>query len=143
MSLKPKEELFAQALIKHQGHQTNAYLELHPHVKEPSARANASRLLANVSLRKYIAFLLYSQGLGIKDILKRLKELSEATRTIKRHDIIFYEPIYGIQLQAVQTALRIYEAIGYQTNFTLEQTAQMEQMIKDFEGLDQKQGNNS
>jgi hypothetical protein len=129
MSLKPKEELFAQALIKHQGHQTNAYLELHPHVKEPSARANASRLL--------------SQGLGIKDILKRLKELSEATRTIKRHDIIFYEPIYGIQLQAVQTALRIYEAIGYQTNFTLEQTAQMEQMIKDFEGLDQKQGNNS
>jgi phage terminase small subunit len=133
MELKPSHEMFAQALIKHKGHQTNAYLEAYPGVKEASARTNASRLLANVSVRRYIAILLDSQGLGIKDILKRLKELSEATRTVQRHNIIFDEPIYGIQLQAIQTALRIYENIGYEINLTPEQMNQIAQMVKDFE----------
>ena len=139
MDLLPKHELFAQALIKHKGHQTNAYLEAYPGVKEASARTNASRLLANVSVRRYIAQLLEFQGFGIVDIFKKLKALSEAHKTVRiLSNLVQREPCWGIQLEAIRLVLRIYEAIGYQINLAPEQMAQIAQMAKDFE---EKQGN--
>ena len=79
----PKHELFAQALIKHNGRQTEAYMEVYPKSKYDSARHSAAILLTNAYIRERIRQLLGEHGLGVAELLKKLKDLTEATRIIK------------------------------------------------------------
>ena len=64
MELTPKQELFAQALVKHKGHQTNAYLEVYPQAKYDSARHSASILLTNAYIKQRVYEILEQNGLG-------------------------------------------------------------------------------
>jgi len=82
MELKPKEEMFVQSYLKHKFNGTQAYLEINPNVKVTSARVNASRLLANISIRLKISEELSKQGLGIENLITRLKKLTEAFKFV-------------------------------------------------------------
>jgi len=132
-----RHELFAQALIKHKGHQTEAYMEVYPKSKYDSARHSAAILLRNAYIQERVRELLTTHELGIAELLKKLKGLTEATRIVRRPDVQYVEPIYGVQLEALRLAFYLHALINkkqqIELNLSPEQMAQIAQMAKNFE----------
>jgi hypothetical protein len=99
-------------------------------------------LLTNAYIRERIRQLLEEHGLGVAELLKKLKDLTEATRIVRRPDVQYVEPIYGVQLEALRLAFYLHALINkkqqIELNLSPEQMAQIAQMAKDFE---KKQGN--
>ena len=108
-----KHELFTQALLKQGGNQTKAYLEVYHGIKNSSARTNASRLLAIISIRKRLTELLDAQGLGIIELAKRLKDLTEAR---KRCAVGGFVPDNNARLEAIKIALRIHGLLSHKSD---------------------------
>ena len=109
----PKHELFAQALIKHGGHQTKAYLEVYPKSKYASARHSASLLLTNAYIRQRLNELLEQNGLALLDCIRKLKNLTEAERFHHYKDgKAVMQPDNATRLQAVNMALKIHVLLG-------------------------------
>ena len=133
----PKHEMFAQALIKHNGNQTRAYMEVYPKSKYDSARHSAAILLTNAYIRERIRQLLGEHGLSVAELLKKLKDLTEATKIVRTSDVQYVQPIYGVQLEALRLAFYLHSLIGkkqqIELNLSPEQMAQIAQMAKDFE----------
>lgn len=112
-----KHELFSQALLKQGGNQTKAYLEVYSGIKNASARTNASRLLAIISVRKRITELLEAQGLGIVELTKKLKKLTEAKKRVTDNgDFTGWEPDNRTSLEAIKIALRIHGLLGHKSD---------------------------
>ena len=131
-----KHELFAQALIKHKGHQTNAYLEIYP--KSVSARFCASRLLANVVIQRRVSELLEAEGLGVMAIIKLLKGLLKKKTYKQGTSTVYYSPFPGVKFEVIDRLLKLHGLTGNQIPFSPEQIVHIEQMVKEFEALNQK-----
>jgi hypothetical protein len=133
----PKHELFAQALIKHKGHQTEAYMEVYPKSKYDSARHSAAVLLRNAYIRERIRELLDTHGLGVTKLLKKLKELTEAYKTVRIFPNLSQDmPVHGVQLEALRLAFYLHgfwKKQQIELNLSPEQMTQIAQMAKDFE----------
>ena len=111
-----KHELFTQILLKEGGNQTKAYLEVYSGIKNASARTNASRLLAIISVRKRITELLEAQGLGIMELTKKLKNLTEARKDVNNNGDFTGQPDNNARLEAIKIALRIHGLLGYKSD---------------------------
>jgi hypothetical protein len=111
-----KHELFAQAVLKQGGNQTKAYLEVYPGIKNSSARTNSSRLLAFISVQKRITELMDAQGLGIIELAKKLKDLTEAK---KRCAFGGFVPDNNARLEAIKIALRIHGLLGNKSDIAI------------------------
>lgn len=112
MEITPKKELYAQALVKNMGHQMNAWLELHPNVKKASARANSSRMLADVSVRLRVFEILEQNGLGLNEVAKKLSEFMNAKYYVlneKKERILSDNRL--IQFQGLTLILRLYDSL--------------------------------
>jgi len=140
MNLKPKEELFVQSYLKHNAHGTKAYLDIAPGIKEVSARVNASRLLANISIRIRISKLLDEQGLGIMAVIKLLKSILRKKTYKTGSSTTYYRPSAATKLEVIDRLIQLHGISGNQIQLTSEQISQIAQMLKDFEGLGQKKG---
>lgn len=55
VALRPDQERFVWEYIRNGGHARNAYLAIHPDVKESTARSNSSKLLTNTNIQERIA----------------------------------------------------------------------------------------
>ncbi len=144
MELKPKEEIFVQSYLNHNAHGTQAYLATHPGIKEVSARVNASRLLAHISIRIRISEELERRGLGITTIIKLLKSiLRKKTYKDSRGNISTYRPSSVTRLEVIDRLIQLHGLSGNQIYLTSEQINQIVQMVKDFKELDQKQQENN
>ena len=112
MEITPKKELYAQALVRNMGHQMNAWLELHPNVKKASARANSSRMLADVSVRLRVFEILEQNGLGLNEVAKKLSEFMNAKYYVlneKKERILSDNRL--IQFQGLTLILRLYDSL--------------------------------
>ena len=94
------------------GHQMNAWLELHPNVKKASARANSSRMLADVSVRLRVFEILEQNGLGLNEVAKKLSEFMNAKYYVlneKKERILSDNRL--IQFQGLTLILRLYDSL--------------------------------
>ncbi len=126
--------MFARALVKHNGHQTNAYLEVYPEAKYDSARHSASVLLTNAYIKQRISEILEQNGLGLKEVIKKLSDHmnSKITRTDQNGAKVFYDN-KDVQLKALGLVLRLYESLirsGTIICLKSEEVAQVEKMVK-------------
>ena len=113
MELKPKQELFAKALIEAKGNLTVAYTQVYPKASYPSCRQGGWLLSKNVNIQRRLKELLEQNGLGLDDCIKKLKSLTEAEKFYRiRQDLSVRQPDNVIRLQAIQTALKIHVLLG-------------------------------
>ena len=111
MELKPSHEMFVQTLIKNGGHQTEAYMEVYK-AKYDTARHGGSILLRNVEVRRRVSELLESQGLGIVELNKKLKILTNAQKGIVCGGYLQYPSDNIAQLEALKLAYKLHGLIG-------------------------------
>lgn len=104
----PKHELFAIALIKHKGNQTKAYLETYPDASPESARRSASLLMSKVDVRGRVRGFLEAQGLGLWDINKKLKKLTEAERAVVVGENIIFVPDGFVRIEALKIVYKLH-----------------------------------
>ena len=117
------------------------WLELHPHVKKTSARANSSRMLADVSVRLRIFQLLEQNGLGLNKVAKKLSGLMNYKSHYYEDGKCVLRSNIGVQLEGLTLIVRLYDSLfksGVGLGLTQEEMIQIQQMIKDF---DKKQDN--
>lgn len=142
MELKPSHEMFVQELMVNKGNASMAYARVYSKAKYASARHSSSVLLTKVDVRRRISELLEAHGLGVAELLKKLKDLTEATRIVRTSDMQYVQPIYGVQLEALRMAFRLHILIGNKEKIELdlspEQMAQIAKMAKDSEVFNQK-----
>ena len=112
MLKNPKHELFAQELIKQGGQQAKAYLAVYPNSTLDSARHSSSVLLTKVDIRLRVSELLEAQGLGVAELVGKIKELTEAKKIVMVNRCARYEPDNSVILEAIKVALRIHGLIG-------------------------------
>lgn len=143
MELTPKQELFAQALVKHKGHQTNAYLEVYPQAKYDSARHSASILLTNAYIKQRVYEILEQNGLGLKEVAKKLSELMNAKRYhYENNERVLGDNLY-LQEVGLNLIVRLYCSLfksGGGLGLTSDEMVQIQQMIKEFEAQRQLDG---
>lgn len=123
-----KHEAFCQTLIKYKGNGSKAYGEIY-NVKEASARVNASRLLAQISIRIRIAEILENERLTLKVILKELKKYLKKRKFKKPDGTTGYAewpPPY--KLEAIRILLRLHGLLGNQIQLSPEQVELFEQI---------------
>ena len=123
-----RHELFAQALIKHKGNQTRAYMEIYPN--SSSARFCASRLLANVVIQRRVSELLEAHGLGVPVLIKTLKKLTNAKKIIPLRNGWHRVADSSVILEVIKTLLRLHGLLGDKSDqvgvfFSQEQLAQL------------------
>ncbi len=135
MELKPSQEMFVQSYLKNNAHGTKAYLDIHPDIKEASARVNASRLLANISIRTRILEQLEEHGLGFKEVVKKLAEFLNAKRCFVNHKgEKEYVDNRALQLQGLTLILRLYDSLiksGVHLSLTTDELSKIEQMVNE------------
>lgn len=90
--LTPKQRAFADEYILNGGNGTHAYLKVYKNVKnEDTARANASRLLANANVSRYIRekteMTLLERGLLAQKAIDHLTDLAMGTETTSRSTV--------------------------------------------------------
>lgn len=90
--LTPKQRAFADEYILNGGNGTHAYLKVYKNVKnEDTARANASRLLANANVASYIRekteMTLLERGLLAQKAINHLTDLAMGMETTSRSTI--------------------------------------------------------
>lgn len=90
--LTPKQRAFADEYIFNGGNGTQAYLKVYKNVKnEDTARANASRLLANANVARYIRekteMTLLERGLLAQKAINHLTDLAMGTETTSRSTV--------------------------------------------------------
>lgn len=146
MEIKPSHEMFCQEVVKQGGNQTNAYLKVYPKAKYPSARHSASLLLTNVYIKQRIYEILEQNGLGLPVVAKKLNELMNVkdSRLNEKGERILVDRI-GAQIKTLDLILRLYDSLiksGTAICLTSEEVAQIEQMVKEFEVLNQKKQDN-
>lgn len=132
MELKPSHEMYAQAVIKHGGNLTKAYLEVYPKSKYDSARHSASILLTNVYIKQRVYEILEKNGLGLNEVAKKLSEYMNSNNC--------YFKELGINL-----TVRLYDSVlksGIGIGLTVEDMTKIQQMVHDFEALNQKKQDN-
>jgi len=87
-----KHELFCKALLKHKFNQTRAYMEVYPDSNENAARASASELLTNPSIKEYLEVLKAKQEINdlveIEEIIGDIKEV--LTRCMRKEPVMEY-----------------------------------------------------
>ena len=112
MEITPKKELFCQTLVKNEGRQMETWLELHPNVKKASARANSSRMLADVSVRLRVFEILEKNGLGLNEVVKKLSEFMNAKYYVyneKKERVLSDNRL--LQFQGLTLILRLYDSL--------------------------------
>ncbi len=111
MKLKSSHEMFAQALIKNGGHQTEAYMEVYKS-KRDTARHGGSYLMRNVEIRSRVVELLEAQGLGLLEVIKQLQALTQARKIIVVGGYSDSAPDNFVRLGAIKMALRLHGILG-------------------------------
>jgi len=107
-----KHELFVQALIQNGGHKTEAYMSIYK-AKYDTARHGGSFLLRNVEIRRRVSEILEAEGLGILELAKKLKKLTEARKAVtNNNDFTGWEPDNRTSLEAIKLACRLHGLIG-------------------------------
>jgi len=115
-----KHELFAQAVIKNKGHLALAYQDVYPAANPESARHGGSALWKKVEIQTKVSELLETQGLGIIEIIKKLKELTEAKKTHKCSDGgSGFVPDNNMRLEAIKIALRIHGLLSNKSDIAI------------------------
>ncbi len=140
-----KHELFAQALVKHKGHQTHAYLEVYPSSNYDSARHSASILLRNAYIKQRVGEILEQNGLGLKEVVKKLAEFMNAKSYYHEGNELVLKDNRYLQFQGLTLILRLYDSLiksGGGMILTSEEVAQIEQLVKEIEALKQKKQEN-
>ena len=128
--LKPSKELFVQSYLEHNAHGQKAYLATHPGVKEVSARVNASRLLADINIRRRISEELEKRGLGLTTIIKLLKSILRKKTFKNGSSVSYYRPSAEIKLEVVDRLLRLH-GLDHSIQLTVEELEKREQIIKE------------
>lgn len=103
-----KHECFIQALIRHKGNQTRAYLDTYPDASPESARRSAAFLLTKVDIRRRISGLLEAQGLGLLDLNRQLKKLIRAEKAVLVDKNIHYVPDNSTRLEVVRMLFKLH-----------------------------------
>ena len=111
-----KHELFALAVIKNKGHLSLAYQEAYPSANPESARHGGSALWKKVEIQTRVNELLETQGLGIIELTKKLKDLTEAK---KRCAFGGFVPDNNARLEAIKIALRIHGLLGNKSDIAI------------------------
>jgi len=107
-----KHELFAQAVIKNKGHLSLAYQEAYPSANPESARHGGSALWKKVEIQTRVNEILETQGLGIIELTKKLKDLTEAK---KPGTFGGFVPDNNARLEAIKIAYKLHGLIGSNT----------------------------
>jgi len=132
-----KHELFAQAIIKHKGHLSLAYQEAYPLANPESARHGGSALWKKVEIQTRVNELLEAQGLGIVELTKKLKDLTEAKKIVMVNRYVRYEPDNTVILEAIKTGLRIHGLLGNKSDIAIYLSP--EQLVKGQETFIEKE----
>ena len=103
-----KHECFIQALVRHKGNQTKAYLDTYPDASPESARRSAAFLLTKIDIRRRISGLLEAQGLGLLDLNRQLKKLIRADKAILIGKDIHYVSDNATRLEALRMLFKLH-----------------------------------
>jgi hypothetical protein len=131
-NLKPKHELYAKNLIKHNGNQKMAYLETYPTCSVSSASAMSSRLIKqHPEIIEEVKYSLNRQGVTIDKLSQKLAQLIDAQKTIVVDNDTVLVSDNPSQLKAVELGMKAHGVLKDVDNSTTYNVQVNQQLVLD------------
>jgi hypothetical protein len=131
-NLKPKHELYAKNLIKHNGNQKMAYLETYPTCSVSSASAMSSRLIKqHPEIIEEVKYSLNRQGVTIDKLSQKLAQLIDAQKTIIVDNDTVLVSDNPSQLKAVELGMKAHGVLKEVDNSTTYNVQVNQQLVLD------------